>query len=387
MLILNLLRSCTTSQISVDSRTSSFSTSVSVTKESDYLVFSSFSDLDQFIAEANIASHKSLNTWENQIGVTTQRQVFYNVMSAETALDESLQKLSQSEKLKVKSKKPYHSEIHNKALGAGLIRKYGREENSYWDYSLVEPSVASAVNLDGIVKVGDQLIKYSNNSFIYIIKDGDRSKLPNAILKDDNFENDKIKVIKTKSYNPESSLNGDLRTEFRSLCYSLPHSYDFSKFNTWEQNGLNNFRVKVEIDGRANANYGSAECVYGTTCTFQIRAQAQKKNFWGNWVYSSSFGPSLTVSNADWSYNMALMPTCSDYSTEYTNNIIGGSHPNPVWSTVIPWTNNGFFPMHPTTSGWWYWNEEKICKTINMYSYNIPVTYNNNGPDRWNLVK
>jgi hypothetical protein len=320
-------------QLSVDTRSSIFKTTVPVSKESDYLVFSSFSDLDQFLSEANFASHISLNSWENEIGVTSQRQVFYNVMNAETNLDLSLENLPEQAQLVEKGKEPYHSSEHNQALNAALIRYYGQGENSYWDYSLVEPMVASAVNLNGLVKVGGQLIKYSNNSFIYIVKDGDISKLPLAISKTEDFENGDIKVIKTNPYNPEGAVSNH-ETEIRSLCYSLPHENTFSKSNDWEQNGKKNFRVKVEIDGRAKANFGSTSCVYGTGCTFQIRTQAQKKNFWGNWTYSSSFGPSCTISGADWSYSMSLMPTCSDYPTVYYNNITGGSHPKPVWSMV-----------------------------------------------------
>lgn len=369
-------------QLSVDTRSSSFNPMVSVTKESDYLVFNSFSDLDQFLAEANTTSHTSLNSWENQKGVISQRQVFYNVMTAETNLDLSLENLSEQAQLVEKGKEPYHSTEHNQALNSGLIRYYGQAPNSYWDYSLVEPMVASAVNLNGLVKVGGQLIKYSNSSFIYIIKDGDIAKLPLAISKTDDFENTDIKVIKTKPYNPEGS-GPNTETEIRSLCYSLPHENTFSKTNGWRTTGKR--RTKVEIDGRANANFGSVECVYGTGCTFQVRTQAQKKNFWGNWVYSSSFGPSLTITGATWSYNMSLMPTCSDYPTVYSNNIAGGSHPKPIWNASWPWTNNGFFLMHPSTSGWWVWNNHKICTTINMTSYNIPATYN--GDSTWGLVK
>jgi hypothetical protein len=370
----------------LEKRDKSFTPTMSISKESDYLVFNSFSDLDQFIAEANTSSHLLLNSWENQKGIKTQRQVFYNVMRAETNLDLSLENLPEEAQREAKDKEPYYSTEHNEALNAGLIRYYGQAPNSYWDYSLVEPMVASAVNLNGLVKVGGQLIKFSNTNFIYIIKDGNISKLPLAISKTDDFENGEFKVIKTNPYNPEGSVDTN-GTEIRSLCYSLPHENTFSKSNDWEQNGLKNFRVKVEIDGRAKANFGSASCVYGTGCTFQVRAQAQKKNFWGNWVYSSGFGPSLTISNATWSYDMSLMPTCSDYPTVYYNNITGGSYPKPIWSTFIPWTNNGFFPMHPSTSGWWVWNDKKICTTINMQNYNIPATYNGNGPSRWNLVK
>ena len=81
------------------------------------------------------------------------------------------------------------------------------------------------------------------------------------------------------------------------------------------------------------------------------------------------------------------MPTCSDNPTVYYDNITGGSYPKPIWSKIYNWTNNGFFLMHPSTSGWWTWNDKKICTTINMQTYNIPVTYNGFGPNTWNLVK
>ena len=317
-------------QISVDVRSSPFITTISVTKESDYLVFNSFSDLDVFLSDANTASHEQLNSWENQKSFKSQRQMFYEVMNAETNLDLTLENLPEQAQLIEKNKTPYYSSEHNQALDAGLIRYYGDGANSYWDYSLVEPMLASAVNSNGLIKVGTQLIKYSKTNFIYIVKDGDISKLPLAISKTDDFENEDIKVIKTNPYNPEGTVTNH-ETEIRSLCFSLPHENTFSKTNGWRTTGKR--RTKVEVNGRAKANFGSAQCVNGTTCTFQVRTQAQPKNFWGNWGFHSDFGPSCTISGATWSYNMSLMLACSDYATVYNNNnIIGGSHSKTVWN-------------------------------------------------------
>ncbi|MFZ1749149.1 MAG: hypothetical protein WAU01_03115, partial [Saprospiraceae bacterium] len=113
----------------VDTRSSSFNPSVRVINESDYLVFNSFSDLDLFLAEANTVSHKTLNSWENENGIISQRQVFYKVMDAETNLDLSLEKLSEKAKIIERAKTPYHSSEHNQALKAGLIRYYGEGAN------------------------------------------------------------------------------------------------------------------------------------------------------------------------------------------------------------------------------------------------------------------
>lgn len=354
-----------------------------VTKESNYLVFSSFESLDAFLSQSDTISQESLNDWENSIGFKSQRRTFYEVMAAEDVINDSLENLSPQDKAVALSQTPFHSSIHDMAIQSGLLRYYGQGSETYFDYSIVEPRMAGVVNSEGVVKVGGQLIKFTNDSLIYIFKDGTLAKLQYAESKNDDYEDEFIKVIKTRPYNPES-IDDQTTSTVAGLCYSSPHENNFSKSNPWHYIGGNK-RIKVQLEGLAKANFGSSECVNGTTCKFQLTTQAQKLNFWGRWVYSSKFAPPFKVTGATWTYTMALMPTCSDYPTLYYNNIYGGINPKPVMNYYYYGTNHGFIPLHPSTSGWWVWDDKKICKTIDVINYNIPVNFN--GDSYWGFYK
>lgn len=369
-------------------RSTVFKPSMQVSFSDGYLVFNSFQDFELFNAEAGSAETETVDSWETALGFKSQRNIFYEVVRAEDALDAYLESLPQAEQDRIRAGTPYHSPEHDNALANGHIRYYTSpfDQSSYWDYTLVDPSVAPAVNERGIVKVEGQLILFSNTEFIYYAKDGRMETLLDAMNRNENYDDDLMRVIKRLPYAPEGDPKVENTTkQVRGLCWSGPHTNTFTKTNDWRY-PQNRRRCKVWVDGFATANFGNPECVYGTGCTFQVRTQAQKKNFWGNWVYSS-FSPILNIVNANWSYSYSLMPSCTDYPLTFSNNIASTGNPTPTWSHFVPATNNGFFKMHPHTSGWWVFSGtyKYICNTFNI-TYNIPAFYHTYPPSTWNLT-
>lgn len=378
-----------------------FEPSVTYDFDDGYLQFESFDDLDAFLAEVNLADPGAVNDWEDNLGLISQRKIFSKAMISEDSLESYLTSLSPSQQTTVLGSGEYHSTRLNSAITNGKLKNYtGNDASVFWDYTLVEPSVAAAVNSDGLVKVDSLLIKYSNGSFIYIAKDGDPGTIATAEAYTDDFEDDDMKVIKLAPYNPDGPnhpTENDPGLQPRGSCSSYAtQTINFSLTHAWV-NPTSKKRVRAWIDGSATSNWGSP-CRYGTTCTFFLRTQAQKKNFWGKWVYSSEWSPSCQVDDGDWDYTFELIDPAgaceSENTTTYTNAISGGSGFKPVWDIFIPHTNNGFIPMHPNTSGWWLFYEgenehggkqqKNICRTIDI-TYDIPVTYYTYGTTTWNL--
>jgi hypothetical protein len=124
---------------------------------------------------------------------------------------------------------------------------------------------------------------------------------------------------------------------------------DFYQFDkNWKGNYTK--RVKVWIDGHSEP-YGTPEhsgCYEYLNCTFVLRAEAQKKNFWGNWVYGDYF-PVLTFS-ADWYSHYWVFTNvtygCGLYDTSYPY-VSSGNRTSPISNENIGGVNNAFINLTP----------------------------------------
>ena len=352
-----------------------FVPSVSVTVENGMLVFLNFQEVDKILLQMNDSPQESINNWENNVGFKSLRHNFWDVMIAEDAINEAAEAAG-VEKIQV-----YSTDLLSALENQSIRWRNDPSDNSiYWDYGNSFFELTPVLNLGNLIKVGGKIYQFTNDKLIKIINDGDFlkvDKLPSLVeeMSDDMFE-----VIGTSP---------------RGNCLDN----DWSKFNDWKT-PENRRRTKVEVEGRAVANFGGAyandPCYgmrYGTTCKFFVRTYAQRKNFWGSWVYSSSYGPPLHIDDATWNFNYQLYNTgCSGSSTTFQNGIIG-QYPTPIYDHFWSWTNQGAFPLNPNTSGWWLFSnpstgqDKYIVCTINVYQYNIPVYYGTLGPNTWNLVK
>jgi hypothetical protein len=181
-----------------------------------------------------------------------------------------------------------HSDIYNEALKNNVIKLLpDGEGGEYFDINMYDKTSASVVNMDGLVIVEGQIHQYTSNA-IKIITDGDMEKVEKLKAINETFEEDNIVVT---VFDESGLKNG------KSV-----YGHNWTQYSSW-QYPTNRKRVKVWIDGHSES-YGGAyydDCTRFLNCTFVVRAEAQKKNFWGNWKYSDYF-PNLSF-NASWHYS------------------------------------------------------------------------------------
>lgn len=358
---------------------SNFSPTANVSYQNGMLVFATMADLEKTVDEINSADASSVDSWESSIGFTSQRKVFNQIVNAESALDDYYWGLSPEAQEQALSQGPVHSTIYNEKLASGLIKSVTDPEDgsTYWDFATVTPENAAILSENGFVKAEGQIFQFTNGSLIKIILDGDFNKISQLANYSTGYSDASFMVVE----GCPQPANG---------CYNI----DFSKTNSWKSGGHRK-RVKVEVVGKSCANFAltTGECAfipYGTQTTYYVRTQAQKKNFWGNWVYNSGFSPSLTIASANWRYRYSLFNNgCNGNFTTF-NTGLNGSFPTPVHTTFVPATNNGFFHLNPSTPGFWVWNnpnKKYLACTVDVFEYNIPASYSLWGPSDWNLVR
>lgn len=368
----------TTASGTVTSR-SAFSPTASVSYQSGMLVFSTLEDMEKTLLEINEAEPSSVDAWESSLGFTSQRRLFSQIVIAEDAIDDYYGNLSAEQQQQALNQEPVHSTIFNQKIASGFIRNATdpNDASVYWDYATIAPENVAVLNENGLVKAGGQIYQFTNSNLIKVILDGDFNK-----------------VSQLANYNSPNSSDASFMVvetcPWSAGCYNI----DFSKTNDWKSGGHKK-RVKVEVIGKSCANFATTtgDCAFvpfGTQTTFYVRTQAQKKNFWGNWVYSSGFSPALTIASANWRYRYTLFNNgCSGSGTTY-NTGLNGSYPTPVYTTFVPATNNGYFHLNPSTPGFWVWNnpnKKYLACTVDVFEYNIPASYSSWGPSDWNLVR
>ncbi len=259
------------------------------------LVFESKMAYDVTKLEISNANRHSVDLWENKLGIKTQANIFNKVILSEDSISHYYKSLPVSEQEYWFSQPQIHSEKYLNALNSEIIHIVtDNSGNKYFDLNLYDNSASNLINIEGFVKIGDQIHQYTKDA-IKIIKDGDFNKIEtlkniNKTYQKDNiivtvFDDERIKNIK--------GVNGHNWTQF-------PIDWFYLDFN-WRNKPQK--RVKVWIDGHSES-YGSGygtDCTEFLNCTFIIRAEAQNKNFWGNWVYTGDYVPSFSMS-ASWSY-------------------------------------------------------------------------------------
>ena len=260
--------------------------SFEVDSEHELLVFPNRLSLDATIGRLQQLPLSSFFDWERQQGIVTIFGEFNRVILAEDNLEEQLLKLSQSELQKVISGPELHSKNYDEALENGLIRLVNKSEGGYFEYSVSDPYMAPVLNTNGLVKVDGVLIKYTDRA-VKMIFDGDFDKLNIVDGIDYPYQDDQIAVIPIVLLE-ENDPNSELKTL----------DYDWTTFpnelnndpNRWfaSRDRRQQYRWRAWVDGKSNSatTLIDENCTRVLSCTFVIRTQAQKRNFWGN--YSSS---------------------------------------------------------------------------------------------------
>jgi hypothetical protein len=317
-----------------------FQPSNKVVVENGMLSFNSKQAFDATNHEISLADRKSVDLWEKLIGIKSPASIFNSVIFAEDSISEYFKSLPINEQEYWKSQPQKHSAIYTEALSKKTIHLLpDGDGGEYFDLNLYDKTTASLINLDGFVKIENQIYQYTNNA-IKIIQDGDVKKIELIKSINQSFDGNKMIV---------NVFDGNM---LKNATVVAPTNWTQDMpFYQFEKNWLGKYqkRVKVWIDGHSEpigSTYGDY-CFEYVNCTFVIRAEAQKKNFWGNWVYGD-YIPSLTFS-AEWIYDfwqyIDVTYGCGLY--DGASYYVPSSKPISPYSAYYPQVNNGFFYLTP----------------------------------------
>lgn len=300
------------------------------------LVFQSKQEMDMAMVELNALTIDEFESWEKSKGISTQFSAFNAVVKEEAKISDAHEQLpADQQKLALQRAQP-HSEVYNDMMAKGILRLIKEADgNEYFNYAVSDPTMAKVINLEGFVKAGDWIYQF-NDKGVKIILDGDFSKMSNLASMNENLTNETYMIHQSAGVKERSITN------------------NWTVTANWTTSGKR--RWKVWLDGHSES-YGGLidyDCTQFLQCTHVVRSEAQKKNFWGNWVYND-FYPSLTFTNA-WSYNYCryndnlcgLNSNCfysvGPYSCTGNPSYMCPTSPH---TASYPSTNNGFFNQTP----------------------------------------
>ncbi len=339
------------------------------------LVFESKLAFDVTKLEIAGADRKAVDLWEQKLGIKTPASIFQAVVFAEDSVSKYYAGLPEDEQEYWRKQPEIHSEIYKKALAEQIIHLLpDGEEGEYFDLNLYDKTAASVVNLDGLVIVEGQIHQYTSNA-IKLITDGDMGKIEklkkiNANYQDNNML---VAVFDNKTHNGDNQL--------KSASFLTDNNWTTTAY--WKTVDAKR-RVRIWIDGHSEMYGANATdyCSQYVNCTFVVRAEAQHKNFWGNWKYDS-YMPSFSF-NAEWDYQYfdyscdpnitagcgvyscpkSYVPAYSCTGTSYmcptsphsayyssVNNAFINLTPHGLWSSSPKWFADPFMVTHCSFSG------------------------------------
>jgi hypothetical protein len=289
------------------------------------------------------ANRKSVDLWEQRLNIKTPANIFNKVILAEDSISKYYENLPENEQKYWRMQPEVHSVIYQQALASKIIQLLpDGEGGEYFDLNLYDKTAASVINLDGFVIVEGQIHQYTTDA-IKIITDGDVNK-----------------IEELKKINETCKKDNMVVTVFNENRLKSVYGHTWTQISGW-QNPENRKRVRVWIDGHSET-YGDPyydDCTQYLNCTYVVRAEAQKKNFWGNWKYSD-YMPSFSF-NATWGYSFrsyACDPYieygCGLYDCEYNYVPAYSCTANPSYmcptsphSAYYPSVNNAFINLTP----------------------------------------
>lgn len=309
-----------------------------------------------------------------KLGIKTPASIFQAVVFAEDSVSKYYESLPEDEQSSWKEQPEVHSEIYQKALSEQIIQLVpDGEGGKYFDLNLYDKTAASVVNLDGFVIVEGQIHQYTKNA-IKLITDGDIGKIEKLKRINATYQDDNILVA---IFDDKTHVDNQLKST------SFLTDNNWTKTANWQSVDAKR-RVKIWIDGHSEmyGAYATDFCSQYVNCTFVVRAEAQHKNFWGNWKYDS-YMPSLSF-NAEWDYQYYdyscdnspggcgvyycpksfvpayscapdpsyICPT-SPHSAYYpsVNNAFINLTPHGIWSSSSKWFADPFMVIHCSFSG------------------------------------
>lgn len=236
-------------------------------------------------------SKSEKNKWNKENGIETYGNIFSEVIDAEDSISDYYMSLPIEEQAYYLTQPQVHSEIYKKSLNDGLIKVVSEDNNEYFDINLIDKEYADFVNTKGNLMIGDDIYEYNScekkiyvgvgkvgninsDTEVLIIKSLD---IENLLLKSDDWNsNNWSQKSSAKYYGTSWTGKRKVWAEIEGVSY------------LWEDPTLGRF----------------CDCSDYLHCDFILKAYAQKKNFWGKYVFSGNFWPEVKFSGT-WSYNCA----------------------------------------------------------------------------------
>ncbi len=322
-----------------------FVPTVEVTIEKGMMNINSDLEMKKLMEEMSMAPVEAVVNWQKSIGYTSFMTKWYDVMIAEDRLNDSLEALPESIKALIDMNDIQTSEEHDKALEQGFIKYIEDPEGDYWDYNIVKPQFAALVNREGLFKCGKKVI-YNGPDRFGIVHSGDLQKVSDVKMAPENFHSEDFTVFLKKDEKNARTL------------------YSSFGINNGFHNVTSKKRVRVYVLGEISP-YGTpyfSDCASAMDVNFVIRCEAQKKNFWGKFRYTSNFAPTLQINNGTASYGYNHYDYgCNEPTSVVHDSGLTACFRSSPFSLFQTSTNNGFFCVRPDgtyfrsiTNGYFY---------------------------------
>ncbi len=311
-----------------------------ITTDRGMLVFSDESVFVRTIEDLNAMSNEDYATWCEKKQVETFRLVFDKVKAAEWKIsDEYEEQMSQGQ---VPPFDAIHSAEYQKALDGGIIYLH---EGEYFDYNIFEKQVASAINQNGLVKIGEHIVQFGSE-YRKIILGGDPSKVKYLI---NTLRSDSVNSIAVFPYSDsEKGTEGmkvNARYGHRAWLWANRAG------NDWVYSPNSVHRYRMYLIGASFVDDGISAGSQHLFVTNQLRIEGQKKNVFGNWGYRDLYPSSGTVT---WSWFFQIGSTVST-NLPFTNDFPVPNTSPHSWQVPNPGflsgMNNATYTLRPHTNG------------------------------------
>lgn len=252
------------------------------------LSFESYDHLNAELLMFSELSNQEKEKWLNKYSIATYGSIFRKVIEKEDSISEYMFSLTKEEQETYLNQPQIHSDIYNHSMKMGIIKNVYEDDNTYFDVNLVDNTYSDFINLDGKIRIGNDILS---------INDCEKS-----LYLDINYETDipeKARFIKLPIIDKEKIY----------LKSQDPHNWSEVKAAIlYDRNwlGRNQKKVWAEIEGQSYLSKwleGMTDYCSNTMHTdFVLKAYAQKRNFWGNFVFSGNFSPKVEMTGT-WSYD------------------------------------------------------------------------------------
>lgn len=271
-------------------------------------------------------SREELDQWEEELGFTSIRSIFEKAVDEDEKFFEAIEKLPEEE---IQPKFANGIAPHSKfVLQNAELFRFNSE--GWFDINLPYAHIHKLLNRDGIIRIGDNIMKYSSNA-VKIIRDGDENKigLLESIKKTDSKAGIKVNdiVVIRKGIDLENAKSF-VRPALVNEC----------------TNKVDRYRVRMyeNIDMELNATFGSTTITH----SFEVHSFRHTYQGWQRRFKTSSLGGSLNFDASYGSYGGNVQAADQVHSLGkvlYTGQITRGSAVYVYYSAGQAWGRNGCY--------------------------------------------